>query len=246
MLAGASDSQRFLAVLGLGFSRDTQAVPQLTSLLDDASLPIGRAVCLALAAIGDKTANESLAWALVNSSDTIRQSAAEALSHDLENGYPILEEGTQMDNLLVRRAVIYGLVHVRQPRAVQILEKLAIEDKEWVVRATATHALDQIKSPELHIPRGLPALSESAWLISFASEHGLGVSPGKPAEDMLRRALREGTEEQKLAALDYLRLYGGEDDIPLILRIQHNSPGDLREAAFNALWHLGAAGIIPT
>jgi HEAT repeat protein len=146
-----------------------------------------------------------------------------------------------MDNLLVRRAVINGLLQIQQPGAVKILEKLSIEDKEWVVRAAATHALDLLKLPEAGIPHSLPALSESAWLIAFAGEHGLGVSPGKPAEDLLRRALREGTEEQKLAALDYLRLFGNEGDIPLILSIQQDFPGELREAAFNTLWHLGAA-----
>ena len=72
----------------------------------------------------------------------------------------------------------------------------------------------------------------------------MGVSPGLPAENLLRKALREGTEEQKLAALDYLRLHGNAEDIPLILAIQQNFPGELREAAFNTLWHLGAAGFI--
>jgi HEAT repeat protein len=245
MLEAPSESQRLLAILGLGFSKDEQAVPQLSNLLDDASLAIGRAVCLALAAIGNKAAIESLAWALLNSGDTIRQSAAEALAKIPEDGYPILEEGSQMEDLLVRRAVISGLVHVDLPRANQILEKLAIEDKEWVVRAAAMHALDQLKSPELHIPHNLPALSESAWLIAFAGELGLGVSPGKPADDLLRKALRAGTEEQKLAALDYLRLFGTQGDIPLIQVIQQNFPGELREAAFNTIWHLGAAGIMP-
>lgn len=245
MLEAPSESQRLLAILGLGFSQDEQAVPKLSNLLDEASLAIGRAVCLALAAIGNKAAIESLAWALLNSDDTIRQSAAEALAKIPADGYPILEEGSQMEDLLVRRAVISGLVHVDLPRANQILEKLAIEDKEWVVRSAATHALDQLKSPELHIPHNLPALSESAWLIAFAGEHGLGVSPGKPADDLLRKALRAGTEEQKLAALDYLRLFGTQEDIPLILVIQQNFPGELREAAFNTIWHLGAAGIMP-
>ena len=244
MLTASSESQRLLAILGLGLNQDRQSVPQLSSLLDDASPAIARAGCLALAAIGDKAAIESLAWALIHAGDTTRRSAAEALAHFPVEGYAILEEGSQMDNLLVRRAVIYGLIQVHQPSAVKILENLAIEDKEWVVRAAATHALDLLKLPEECIPHILPALSETAWLIAFAGEHGLGVSPGKPAEDLLRRALREGTEEQKLAALDYLRLFGNAEDVPIILSVQQIFPGELREAAFNTLWHLGAAGFI--
>ena len=246
MLSTSSESQRMLAILGLGLGQDRQFVPQLSNLLDDPSPAIGRAGCLALAAIGDKAALESLAWALIHGGDTTRRSAAEALAHIPVEGYPILEEGSQMENLLVRRAVIYGLIQVNQMSAVKILEKLAIEDKEWVVRAAATNALDLLKSPEASIPHRLPALSETPWLIAFAGEHGLGVSPGKPAEDLLRRALHEGTEEQKLAALDYLRLFGNATDIPLILSIQQTFPGELREAAFNTLWHLGAAGLFPT
>jgi HEAT repeat protein len=242
MLCSSSESQWILAILGFGLSQERQSVPLLSNLLDDPSPAIGRAGCLALAAIGDKAALESLAWALINAEDTTRRSAAEALARFPVEGYSILVEGSQMENLLVRRAVIYGLMQVHQPGAIEILEKFSIEDKEWVVRAAATHALDLLKQPESCIPHGLPALSESAWLIAFAGEHGLGVSPGKPAEDLLRKALLEGTEEQKLAALDYLRLFGKEEDIPIILNIQQNFPGELREAAFNTLWHLGAAG----
>ena len=244
MLFESSESLRVLAILGMGLSQDNQAVPQLNNLLDDPSPAIGRAACLALAAIGGTAALESLAWALIHTGITTRQSAAEALGHFPVEGFSILEEGSRMDNLLVRRAVIDGLVKIHQPGALQILEKLAIEDKEWVVRAAATQALDLLKLPDACIPHSLPALSESAWLITFAGEHGLGVSPGKPAEELLRKALHEGNEEQKLAALDYLRLFGNQDDISLILFVQQNHSGELRESAFTTLWHLGAAGCL--
>jgi len=86
-------------------------------LVDD-SLAIGRAACLALAVIGNKAAIESLAWALVNSSDAIQQSAAEALAKIPAEGFQILEEGSQMDNLLVRRAVVsawFALISPNHP-----------------------------------------------------------------------------------------------------------------------------------
>ncbi len=87
-----------------------------------------------------------------------------------------------------------------------------------------------IKRPTL--PRIFPPLTETPWLIAFAGEHGIGVSPGRPAFDLVLKALREGREEQQLAALDYLRQYGNEAAADVIHQIYQEYPGELRESAF--------------
>ena len=57
------------------------------------------------------------------------------------------------------------------------------------------------------------------------------------------KALAEGTDEQRIAALDRLALLAPKEAIPEIYQVLANGQGDLREAAFNSIWHMAAAGV---
>jgi len=93
------------------------------------------------------------------------------------------------------------------------------------------------------LPRPIPALTETAWLTAFAAEQGIGVAPGKPAYDLLYRALNEGTEEQCQAAMYYLSGRGDEDAVRPLYQIYFTSLGELRDMAYTALWYLTATGV---
>jgi hypothetical protein len=41
--------------------------------------------------------------------------------------------------------------------------------------------------------------------VQFAGQQGMGISPDKPATDLLLIALKKGSEEERLASLAYLR-----------------------------------------
>lgn len=253
MSASQDVIQRQLAALGAGlYYDDTIAsdkfisdglVGDTSALLSDSDHVVRRAACLGLVAIGSRPALEAVADALLTGEDELREFAAEALANNPEEGHPTLREGTTIDDVLVRRAVVHGLLRVRQPWAVETLQKMQLEDQQWVVQNAAGHALDQLDLKDPHLPRSFPPLTETPWLIAFAGEHGLGVSPGKPAFELLLKALQEGRDEQQLAALDYLRQYGDEAAAGIIHQVYQEYPGELRESAFNTLWHLSAAGI---
>jgi HEAT repeat protein len=147
-----------------------------------------------------------------------------------------------MDDLLVRRAVVYGLARVNQPWSIEILENVQIEDGQWIVRNAASEALENLHQPNPYIPYPLPQLSETPWLIAFAAKLGMGVIPGKPAMELLIQALKNGSEVQRLAALEYLRLKGGEDTVVHIYHALYGNLGALREMAYNTLWHIGSTG----
>jgi len=242
-LSSTEAGLRCLAALGSGYLRDVQAIPPLNKLLNDSSPAVTRATCLALVAIGDKLAIESLATAMLHGEESLRLSASEALALHPTGGHPVLKNGSQAEDLLVRRAAVYGLGKIRQPWARQLLEKMAIEDEQWVVRSAATHALEEIGVPLKYIPRPHQELSDTPWLIAFGSQRGIGVSPGEPALELLLTSLKEGDEEQKLAAIEYLRLHGDERALPILYQILSVGQGDLREVAFTTLWHMAAAGI---
>lgn len=243
LLSSGQPEQRQLAALGCGQLRDDNAIEDLMALLTDPIPNVRRAACLALVAIGKRNALDAIADALLQGDEDLRRAAAEALANHPEVGHPTLEEGSTIDDLMVRRAIVFGLLRVRAPWSIKILETMQIEDSQWVVKDAASHALEYIAQSNPHIPQPLPALSETPWLIAFAGEQGIGLSPGTSALDLLLLALEEGTEEQRLAALDFLRLKGDKSAVLALYTILYSSKGELQAAAFNTLWHLGAAGI---
>lgn len=233
---------RQLAALGLGQIQDIKSISNLISLLNDPVPNVRRAACLALVAVGNSTALEAVAEALLRADDDLQRMAAEALANNFEEGYPTLKEGAALEDLHVRRSVVYGLQRVNEAWSNKILEDLQVHDEQWVVKTAATQALEELALPDTHIPYPHPPLTETPWLISFAGERGIGVAPGKPAMNILLLALREGNEEQKLAALDYLGLKGDSATTPEIYNVYNQKHGDIREAAINTLWQQATMG----
>ena len=73
----------------------------------------------------------------------------------------------------------------------------------------------------------------------------MGVSPGQAGWDLLAAVLKEGNEEQRMAAMQIYQRKPGEA-IPVIstlLEIHSGPEGEIREAAYNTLWNLQAFGL---
>lgn len=242
LLEDSQPAIRQLAALGLGYLRDAKSIEPLGKLISDRSPGVARSALLALVAIGQKASLETVAYTLLNAEEGLQKAAAEALANDLEEGQPTLKEASELEDARVRRAVVYGLGRVRQPWAVERLAKLAAEDKQWVVQDAANQALQTIQNLHPRTPRPLPALPQTAWLIAFAGARGMGVAPGKPAYEMLRKAVTEGDEDQRVAAIYYLGWSADANAILPIYQIYFSSQGELREAAYNALWNMAACG----
>jgi HEAT repeat protein len=234
---------RQAGALGCGLVKDGKAVPELSVLIDDLYPGVGRSAILALSAIGTTAALEEIKNALFTGSEEMSRAAAEALASHPETGHPVLEEGSKMEELLVRKAVVYGLAKVGKPWAVQILENMHLEDGQWLVRNAAEQALEELSQADMHVPQPLPELSDAPWLIVFAGKLGMGVSPGKPAFELVLQALRKGEAAEKLAALEYLRIHPHEDAAPGIYEILYECDDELEAAAFETLWSMTSAGI---
>ncbi len=239
----AKDSQgRQLAAIGCGLVRDGKAIQGLVKLLQDPSPGVQRAALLGLVAIGSQPALEVVADALLRADEEQRRYAAEALANNAEEGYPTLEEATQVDDLLVRRAAVFGLSRVHQDWAVQILEKLQVEDSQWVVKAAAAQKLEELNKFDPRIPHPLPPLVELPWLVAFAGERGMGVAPGKPAVELVLLALKEGNEEQKLAAIYVLSRLGDNTSLVPLFQTFFASEGEIQNNALLGLWQIAGAG----
>jgi HEAT repeat protein len=232
-----------LAVLGSGAMRDPKSVQVVERALEAPSASVRRAACMALVSIGTNEALESVAHTLLNGDEDIRRAAAEALANDPGEGYAMLRDGITLTDILLRRAVAYGLGRVNEKWAVEVLQKIQIDDDQWVVRNAATEVLDSKTSAGSLAPHKLKAPSETPWLIEFAAKQGVGISPGVPATDVLMLALKSEDAETRLAALPYLKSTPNEGVIAHLYDAMYKDDSELREATFNILWELGASGI---
>ncbi len=245
MVESPTAEQRYLGALGSGLLQDPKNLPVLETLLQDNNLRVQQAACLALSTQRHPKALEKVVEALVNGGEALRQIAAEALAAHPGEGYEVLRDGSVFDDLLVRRAVISGLLRVPETWARETLLQMQVEDGEWVVRSAAEQAVKELEEGSLYIPRPQPPLHDTPWLLAFAAEQGRGIPDEDAGLNTLAAMLKTGTPEQRLQALERVRLMSsiGEGAVSSIYALLYGDQPDLREAALEALWHLAAAGM---
>lgn len=243
MLKTGNPITRQLACLGCGILRDQKSVSDIQGLINHHSPNVSRAAILALIAIGDQTSMESVAYSLLHGDESLRRAAAEALANHPEEGHPTLQEASQLEEPAVRRAVVFGLGRIQETWSISILENMRADDTQWVVQDAATQTLEAITNKHPRTPETLAELTHTPWLIGFAGEKGMGVSPGRPAYDLLYKALKDGDEDQRLAALYYLRFKGDRESAVPLMETYRSSASDVRESAYEALKLLTSKGI---
>jgi hypothetical protein len=139
------------------------------------------------------------------------------------------------DDLMIRRAAVYGLSRVRAPWAIVALYRAMIEDAQWYVRTAAEEAFIAAQNPERTGPRAHPEADVLVWLIEWAADRGEGVPAGPNARQVLIRVLQEGEPFYKaLAALTLGRMGHVLALKPLYGALRDRSP-DVRSAAYAAL-----------
>ena len=232
-----------LAVLGSGTMRDVKAISVLENAMEAPSLSVRRAACMALVAIGSIESLEIVAQTLLSGDEDIRRAAGEALANDSNEGYSMLRDGITINDILLRRAVVYGLGRVQHPWAMDTLKKLQIEDEQWVVRNAATEVLDAKSHLGSLAPSKLRAPADTPWLIEFAGKQGMGISPGVPATDILLLALKGDDPDARMAALPFLKYTPSEGVLTQLYSAMFKDDPELREAAYNTIWEIGLSGV---
>jgi len=243
MLKSPSASSRVLGALGLGGLNEEGSVDKLVAAAqNDAELLVRQAACLALGAIGTDAAMEGLGQALLGGDEQLRLAAAEALAVHPDEGFGMLREAAEHQEMMTRRAAVFGLSRTPTEWAVEVLQKVKTDDQEWIVRGAAAEALDRRTKPPWKIHRPPTDPAALPWLVAFAAKEGLGVGPGKAAVDMLRRALAGGTLDERIAALEVLSWGSGDQVVLELYKTLNSGDEQLRDAAFESLWRLSATG----
>ncbi len=245
LLTSDAASTRLLCALGLGGLGDEESLGDLVrTMAQDRELLVRQAASLALAGIGNEAALEALGRALLEAEEGVRLAVAEALACHPDEGYQMLRDGAEVNNLLTRRASVFGLARVREPWAIEILEKVQVDDEQWVVRGAAAEALERRRTPPWRIPAPVREPSELEWLKAFAGRVGSGMTAGRPALEMLRRALSSGGVEEQIAALETLAWMDASDFQLELNNALRSEQVFLRDAAFEALWRQTAPGVL--
>lgn len=229
-------SLRQAAILCSGALKDDKATKNIIGSLTDPELHVRWAGCFALVAMETPDAQNAVNTILGQSDEPLRLATAEALASRPPWGPEILKKAITTSDLLTRRAVIFGLLHLRDPWVMEILERLSIEDSQWVVRNFASQGLEYIQKEKRNY-KWLPnASSDTPWLINYAAKQGHGIPKGESLVPILVQILNSGTKEEKVASIQLLGRYPDKAALEGVKSGLSAAEPSLKLAAQDALW----------
>jgi HEAT repeat protein len=234
-LGAPEPSQRRLAALGLGALGETEGVRAMAPLLQDGDADVQIAAALALAAIGTEEALTTLIEALTEGEERLRQAAAESFAAIPDEGYPVLYDAIQDQDMMLRRAAVFGLRRVGTNWALIAIYRAFLEDEQWYVRSAAQLAFQELQYGTDKGPRGYPPADSFGWLAEWAARRGENVPPGEGANQVLLRALQEGEPDVKLYAAGSLGQLGAVNMAKPLYGVLRDRRAEVREAAYRAL-----------
>ena len=138
--------------------------------------------------------------------------------------------------------LIYYTFETHQSWSIEILDKMRIDEDEWVVRDLAQHVFELFQTGSPYLPVPQPPLHTAAWLRTFSEQHNLAVHSPESALELLLTALEKGSDEQKQAALIYLRRLFNSESIPALLKLLQDSNPDVSQLAALTLWFCAPPG----
>ncbi len=222
---------RLAGVKGLAQVAGPSDLPVLDAALEDEDQRVRTAAVRALAAMDNKAAERRMENLLHEADETLRAVAAEAMAQTRgQESAPILREMAESDDMIARRAAIFGLAELG---AKDLLVQMVREEEQWIVRSAAEVALDMLE--EEATISGIepqPQIDQTPWLISWAAARGEGLGTGEAARQTLWQVLQEGESSARLSAAQLLKRIGRPEDIdPLRAALDDPDPEVARAAA---------------
>lgn len=206
LLASKSPQIRQLSVFGCGALHEKAASNILIKHLNDNSDIVAYASMISLSYLQQGEVPQLLHDFLTQSPDeALRRTAAESLARLQPSGVDILRRLVNHEDLVTRRAVVFGLAAIRQRWSHEIIETMSLEDPEWFVRTTAERLLENQTDLNFSVPRPNTNYLESEWLLTYAAEKGMGLSPDVYPVELLLSALSDEDTDIQWNALNYLR-----------------------------------------
>jgi hypothetical protein len=234
---------RRASALGSGLIQDLAAVPLLIDQLND-SFPASTAACYALGKISSPRSLEAIADSLLHGDELLRRASAESLAQNRSEGHPALREGASREDLLIRYAVVHGLSLINEPWSLDILDRMRIDEDEWVVRDLAQQVYDYHISGLPYIPENRTTPATATWLTSFTKKQEIPDPNPENVLETLLTALDRGTDEEKQASLEMLAKIGESEIIPELVDLFSYSNPDVRQQAMLTAWFCSPQGYV--
>ena len=241
MASSPEPTVRAKAILGLGGLAREQDLDVLEAALGDADAEVRLAAIRALgvfARLGIEQAADLIIAGLIETEGNVQRVAAETLAELGPTGEAVLREGAQDQDLVVRRAAVYGLAALDQDWSREMLAKMEREDDEWLVRNAALEALAHLAAgghTDTPLELSLPRAEAEPWLIAWAAERGIGTGVGEAALTTLTRALAEDDLPIRQAAVESLRRLADPRTIDLLRQTLRDPEQTVRDTALLAL-----------
>lgn len=234
------DNVRRLACLGLGAMRQEDAIEDIASLLEDVNNDVQLAAGLALGAIGTEPALHEMVIALTQGSEQLRKAIAEAFAAIPDEGYPILYDAVNHEEMMLRRAAVYGLRRINTPWALIAIYRRSLEDDQWYVRSAAEQAFLDMQYGETAIgPRAYPSLESIPWLKEWAATlDEEAARQVKSPQEILLKALNEGAPEIQRLSVANIGQLGLANHMDILYSALRHQNEEIRETAFRALGDL--------
>ncbi|MBZ0285883.1 MAG: HEAT repeat domain-containing protein [Anaerolineae bacterium] len=229
---------RRLACLGLGAFGEPEVVSDLVPLLNDQDGDVQLSAALGLGAVRTEEALTALVEAFTEGSEQLRQAVAETFADIPAEGYPVLYDAIHDEEMMLRRAAVFGLRRVKSGWALISIYRAFLEDEQWYVRSAAQMAFQELQYGKDNGPHGYPPPESIPWLTDWAAKRGENVPPGEGAIQILMRALQEGEPSIRLYAAANLGQLGMASTARSLYTALRDKQADVREAAHRALAEL--------
>jgi HEAT repeat protein len=220
----------------MGATGDAEAVRDLNSLINDQDASIQLAAALALGAIGTEDALQSMVVALTGAPEQVRQAMAEAFAAIPDEGYPTLYDAVSEEDMLVRRAAIFGLRRMRTTWALVAIYRAFLDDDQWYVRSAAQQAFQELTfGRTVSLTTRYPEPEDIPWLKNWAQRKGEKVSMADGGRKLLLLALQEGEAPHRILAASNLGQLGMVEAIRALYTALRDGREEVRATAHRAL-----------
>ncbi|HNT75843.1 MAG TPA: HEAT repeat domain-containing protein [Anaerolineae bacterium] len=227
---------RCAALRGIGWIGGEREVALLEGALKEPDLEIAQSAVEALADMGTPEAATLLNHFLPAANEHLILPIARALAQ-IPEGYEMLRQAAESEDFMLRRAAAHGLDLIEEPWAETLLQKMAREDDEWLVRSAAETALHAREEKAAHkvIAPPPPKVESLDWLIAWAASQGVGMGVGAAAIQMLLRAVAEGDAPAKTLGALTLGQIGSVKHLPLLEPLLEDETYQVKYAAAHAI-----------
>ena len=230
---------RRISCLALGATRNPEFADPLVPYLNDSDIDVQIAASLALGAIGSDSALDAIGNAMeMAESEHVRQAVAETFAAIPDEGHSLLYHAVEHEDIMIRRAAIFGLRRIRTDWALIAVYRVFLDDQQWYVRSAAQQVFLDMQSVERQGARSYPPIETMPWLMRWASELEDESFMEASSDELLTKAIEDETPIIRHLAAATIGQLGIHKHTPTLYTRLYDPDESIRDTAYHALGDL--------